>query len=232
MGYIYVAETATTSLRAKTTVIAIMGIQAMATIYVYIAPIMLNSPTLEMSNTDLPCELVASVLGSLDDLRSLSSVLLASRHIYASFKAVPGIEASIIRRQVTPGLVPYAIAVLEASHLPRERHLITGVVSADRKAIIRLLDELNDRPTELLARLSSMPRSDLRKISDMHRLIHTLSMDFANNAWSHICGGNSAEAVTAVVLSAEEYRRYCRSFYRAELFYSLFRFAGGNADIV
>lgn len=51
MGYIYVAETATTRLRAKTTGIAIFGIQGMATVYVYIAPIMLNSPALGMSNT-------------------------------------------------------------------------------------------------------------------------------------------------------------------------------------
>lgn len=51
MGYIYVAETATTRLRAKTTGVAIFGIQGMATVYVYIAPIMLNSPALGMSNT-------------------------------------------------------------------------------------------------------------------------------------------------------------------------------------
>lgn len=51
MGYIYVAETATTRLRAKTSGIAIIGIQAMATVYVYIAPIMLNAPALGMSNT-------------------------------------------------------------------------------------------------------------------------------------------------------------------------------------
>lgn len=53
MGYIYVAETATTRLRAKTTGIAIFGIQGMATVYVYIAPIMLNSPALGMSNTGM-----------------------------------------------------------------------------------------------------------------------------------------------------------------------------------
>lgn len=182
--------------------------------------------------TDLPCELVASILGSLDDIRSLSSALLASRHIYDSFKAIPGIEASIIQRQVTPNLVPYAVAVLEASHLPRSRHLITGVVSADRKAVDRLLDELNDQPAELSARLSSMPRSQLRRISDMHDLIHALSLSFADEAWGRICGGSSDEAVTGVVLSADEYSRFCRSFYRAELFYSLFRFDGGNADII
>ncbi|KAL4882336.1 hypothetical protein BJY04DRAFT_217254 [Aspergillus karnatakaensis] len=51
MGYIYVAETATTRLRAKTTGVAIIFIQGMATVYVYIAPIMLNSPALGMSNT-------------------------------------------------------------------------------------------------------------------------------------------------------------------------------------
>lgn len=54
MGYIYVAETATTTLRAKTTGVAIFFIQGMATVYVYIAPIMLNAPALGMSNTGEP----------------------------------------------------------------------------------------------------------------------------------------------------------------------------------
>lgn len=53
MGYIYVAETSTSRLRAKTTGVAIFGIQGMATVYVYIAPIMLNSPALGMSNTGM-----------------------------------------------------------------------------------------------------------------------------------------------------------------------------------
>jgi len=57
MGYIYVAETSTTSLRAKTTGTAIFFIQGMATVYVYIAPIMLNSPALGMSNTG-ECQLL------------------------------------------------------------------------------------------------------------------------------------------------------------------------------
>ncbi|KAL1870917.1 hypothetical protein VTK73DRAFT_2372 [Phialemonium thermophilum] len=51
MGYIYVAETSTLRLRAKTTGIAIFFIQGMAAVYVYIAPIMLNAPGLGMSNT-------------------------------------------------------------------------------------------------------------------------------------------------------------------------------------
>ncbi|KAM5368279.1 hypothetical protein ACJZ2D_009645 [Fusarium nematophilum] len=51
MGYIYVAETSTTRLRAKTTGVAIIGIQGMATVYTYIPPIMLNSPALGISNT-------------------------------------------------------------------------------------------------------------------------------------------------------------------------------------
>ena len=53
MGYIYVAETATTRLRAKTTGIAIVFIQGMATVYVYIAPQMLNAPAMGMSNTGI-----------------------------------------------------------------------------------------------------------------------------------------------------------------------------------
>lgn len=53
MGYIYVAETATTRLRAKTTGIAIVFIQGMATVYVYITPQMLNAPAMGMSNTSM-----------------------------------------------------------------------------------------------------------------------------------------------------------------------------------
>ncbi|KAL4864970.1 hypothetical protein BDV12DRAFT_200598 [Aspergillus spectabilis] len=51
LGYIYVAESSTARLRAKTTGVAIIFMQGMATVYVYIAPIMLNSPALGMSNT-------------------------------------------------------------------------------------------------------------------------------------------------------------------------------------
>lgn len=51
MGYIYVAETATQTLRAKTTGIAVFAIQAMAALYVYIAPIMLNSRAFGKSST-------------------------------------------------------------------------------------------------------------------------------------------------------------------------------------
>lgn len=54
MGYVYVAETATTRLRAKTTGIAIVFIQGMATVYVYITPQMLNAPAMGMSNTGAP----------------------------------------------------------------------------------------------------------------------------------------------------------------------------------
>ncbi|KAK1999106.1 hypothetical protein LX36DRAFT_710352 [Colletotrichum falcatum] len=60
-----------------------------------------------------------TLLRSLNDIQSPTSALLSCRHIYSSFKQRPGIEAEIVRRHVTPALVPYAVASAEASRLPR-----------------------------------------------------------------------------------------------------------------
>ncbi len=68
--------------------------------------------------TQLPCEIVATILANLNHLRDLLSTLLACRHFYISFKESHGTEASILRRQITPALVPYAVALMEASRLP------------------------------------------------------------------------------------------------------------------
>lgn len=65
----------------------------------------------------MPCELVASILGSLDDFQSLTAALLTCRHIYNSFNQIHGIDIAILRQQITPALLPYAVAVI--------RHLVS-----------------------------------------------------------------------------------------------------------
>lgn len=70
------------------------------------------------SVTELPCEIVATILRNLDHLRFLAPALLTCRHFYASFKESHGVETSILRHQTTPALLPYSVALLEASCLP------------------------------------------------------------------------------------------------------------------
>ena len=99
---------------------------------------------------------------------------------------------------------------MEASRLPRPRAA---------RSIVDLLDELNRSPTRLAARVSVLSPPVLRSMGRTHDAIHALATGFATSAWQRI----SSPSTTSVVLSPTEYFRFCRAFYRVELFYTLFR---------
>ncbi|KAL0944820.1 uncharacterized protein CTRU02_202707 [Colletotrichum truncatum] len=106
--------------------------------------------------TDLPCELIASILQSLDELRSLTPALLTCRHIYLSYLQSPKIATAILRQKVTPALLPYSVAALEAFSLPRTR---------DSAAIQDVLHALHNEPSKLADRAVSMPMNLLMRMS-------------------------------------------------------------------
>ncbi|KDN60283.1 hypothetical protein CSUB01_09768 [Colletotrichum sublineola] len=133
--------------------------------------------------TDLPCELVA------------------------------GIETEIVRRHVTPALIPYAFAAVEAHRLPRPRE------GAD---VQLLLNTLHDEPAQLTARFPSMPRALLQRMARTHDVIYGFAYKFATEAWHRFHGDEEGSTFTSVTLSPTEYFRFCRAFYRVELFYNLF----------
>ncbi|KAK3295314.1 uncharacterized protein B0H64DRAFT_144204 [Chaetomium fimeti] len=170
-------------------------------------------PTLTI--TELPCEVMAAILRNLDNLRSLTPALLTCRHFYTSFKQYHGIEPAIVRNQVTPALLPYSVALLDASNWPRS--LAGG-----------LLDTLYNEPAQLSARVSSMPVSTLQQMARSHELIRKLSTLFATEAWGHLSPGNRDD--DSISLSPTEDSRFCRTFYRLELFYRLFRTESGVLD--
>lgn len=169
------------------------------------------------SITDIPCELVASILRSLDDFETLTSFLLACRHIYTSFQQIPGTELAIIRQRIEPDLLPYAVASLDASKLQPS--------PGDESSFRSLLDLLYDAPSQLVARTASMPPELLRSMSRKHDWVTTLALSYAAEAKIHI----SSDIITsseAVDLSPSEYFRFCRAFYRVDLFYFLFGAVG------
>lgn len=164
--------------------------------------------------TELPCEVIAAILRNLDNVQSLGPALLACRHFYASFKQYHGIEAAILRRQVTPALLPYSVALLEASP--------SSWPHSD------LLDTLSNDPAQLSARVSSMPVSSLGIMARMHELIRSLATSFATEAWARLSSGNDGDGdgCGGLVPSPAEDFRFCRAFYRLELFYRLARGGG------
>jgi len=164
------------------------------------------------SITELPCEIVAMILGNLNHPRYLSPALLACRHFYTSFKESHGVQASILRRQITPALLPHAVAVMEASRLPRP--LVDS-------SLLGLLDGLYRSPAHLAARVRALPTPVLLNMSRTHDAIHALATHFATSAQERISNGT-----TSTALSPTEYFRFCRAFYRVELFYTIFRDGG------
>ena len=159
--------------------------------------------------TDLPCELIASFLRSLDSIDSLLPSLLTCRPFYMAFKQHPDIIPGIIKQQIPPALLPYSVTVLEASRLP---HPLTEA------SIQELVGAVYDEPAKLVARVQTMAIPDLKEMGRTHDVIQTLVTDFATDAWAFLSPGNS----DIVLLPTESYC-FFRAFYRLELFFSLFR---------
>ncbi|OTA99707.1 hypothetical protein M426DRAFT_268916 [Hypoxylon sp. CI-4A] len=162
--------------------------------------------------TDLPPEIVSAILRNLDDLRYLAPALLSCRHVYNSYKEFPHIDATVLCSQVTMALVPYAVAVAEASNLPRPRL---------ENSVCKLLDKLYSDPAKLTEYLWKMPPNVLRAMVETHEAVLYFANSFAANAWDQISPENSS--TTKLVLSPQEHFRFYRSFYQIELFYRLFR---------
>ncbi|KAK4183099.1 hypothetical protein QBC35DRAFT_394605 [Podospora australis] len=162
-----------------------------------------------------PCEIIGAILSNLDHPRHLLSALLICHHFYTSFKETPGIFSSILRNQLTPALVPLSVSLVEASRLPRP---------LEETTVLALLDELYNTPTHLVSRLpvSTLPVDVLQKMSRTHEAIHAMTTKFATSALDCISPANGSSS-PVVNLSPGEYFRFCRAFYRLELFYILFR---------
>ncbi|KAK1506470.1 uncharacterized protein CCOS01_16522 [Colletotrichum costaricense] len=169
------------------------------------------------SIADIPCELVSSILRSLDDFETLTSALLVCRHIYSSFKQIAGTELAILRRKIGIDLLPYAVASLEASRLKPS--------PGDDGSIRALLDLLYDDPSQLVARTASIPSELLRSMLRKHDWVTTLAPSYAAEAKIHL-SSDIAASPEAVDLSPSEYIRFCRAFYRVDLFYLLFGAVG------
>ncbi|KAI5457678.1 hypothetical protein BGZ63DRAFT_427714 [Mariannaea sp. PMI_226] len=164
------------------------------------------------SITTLPCEVVASIFRKFDNIRWLTPSLLSCRHLHSSFKESSGVQAEIIRRQIPSPLLPYSIALAEAHRLPRPLAI---------SSVHQLLDTLYHDPENLVARLQNIHLPLALKMGCTHDAIHDFVIDFAEDALGLLFPENQA-ALDQFTLSPTEYLRFCRAFYRTELFFVLF----------
>ncbi|KAI1385952.1 uncharacterized protein F4822DRAFT_414582 [Hypoxylon trugodes] len=165
--------------------------------------------------TEMPCEIIISVLRELDDVRFLLPSLLTCHYVYSCFKQNPGVAVDILQRQIHLAIIPYSVAVLEATRLdPR--------YDTD---VYELLGTLYTEPSKFTERLRTMPVPLLARMGHVYELIHTFATEFASSAWTHLSTDQESEVAGSLVLSPSEYIRFLRNFYRVELYFCLFRSA-------
>ncbi|KAI0967016.1 hypothetical protein F4678DRAFT_447161 [Xylaria arbuscula] len=165
--------------------------------------------------TRLPCEIIAGIFRKLDNIQSLLPSILTCRHFYLSYKESPSLALDILHHQIGPALLPYSIAVLEASCMARTR-----------SSIQQLLDTLHNEPAVLTRRLHDIHLSGLIEMGGTHDLVKNFADAFASDAWSLVLSHSLVQGQgqsDGLVLSPTEEFRFYRAFYRVELFLRLFR---------
>ncbi|KAI0555380.1 hypothetical protein F4679DRAFT_166559 [Xylaria curta] len=165
--------------------------------------------------TRLPCEIIAGIFRQLDHIQSLLPSILTCRHFYLSYKESPSLALDILHHQISPALLPYCIAVLEASRTTRKR-----------SSIQQRLDTLYDEPAVLTRRLHDIPLSGLIEMEVTHDLVKNFADAFALDAWSLLLSHRPVQGQgqsDGLVLSPTEQFRFYRALYRVELFLKLFR---------
>ena len=163
--------------------------------------------------THLPYEIIASILGQLDNVRFLLPCLLSCKHIHESYLAYPTIKQQIIRQQLNnSSLLPYAIAIFKASQLPYKP---TG------EAIRELVTTILDRPDELVDEYSTIPFANLLEMGRLQHAIDVFAEDFAIKAWDLLRKDDPSLPID-VDLSPKEHSRFSRALYRIQLFMNLF----------
>lgn len=93
----------------------------------------------------------------------------------------------------------------------------------NEKLVQELLETLCTQPSKFTERLRTMPVPLLRRMGLIYGVIHDLTTDFASSAWTCLLKNEELELAGSLVLSPSEYLRFCRAFYRVELYLCLFR---------
>lgn len=189
-----------------------------------------NAPKMSVI-TKLPCEIVNAALLHVGSLQNLSSALLSCRHVHTSFQENPHLAVDILRKQIAPELLPYAVAVMEASHLaPRTAPTIHALLDRLNRSVRKEPRKSVEPATNLL---DKVPFARLAQMSQTHDIVHGFVTAFSTRAWERLSQSASpgvkpeedrepTRKNSPLSLSLGEHFRFCRAFYRLELYTRLF----------
>ena len=163
-------------------------------------------------------ELQQAIFSVLPDASTLSSLILTCSTFYHTFRDAESlIIKSILHNQIGSHLLFDALIVLESRML----------APYNEEAVAQLLDLYAGRAFTITIDHQKWTRRHAVAISSLHDTIECLSQDFACSALAtNIVTG--LDESSPAPLSAAESNRIKRTFYRYELFCSVFRKRGDH----
>ncbi|KAI1311459.1 hypothetical protein F5Y03DRAFT_391542 [Xylaria venustula] len=170
--------------------------------------------------TSLPCEIIAAVFTKLDHIKFLLPCLLTCRHFYHAYKEYPRSGIEILEQQIGRALLPYAVAVQEASGSPGPH---------PRLSTTELLETLHNDAGSLTNRLRDYPLMAMVRLEDTHSRVKKHAKSCASKAWRGIWAEECQNFRRRIPIEPElpfsstERFRFRRTFYRFELYVRIFR---------
>jgi hypothetical protein len=119
------------------------------------------------------------------------------------FKDTQGFDASIVRPQITPALLPYTIALMEALRLPRP---LVG------PSVMALLDKLYSRGDHFSTCVPQLSTGHVQQMQSTYYAIDAVATDFAVCALERISPKGTVVSANAPLSPAEHFR-FRRAFY-------------------
>lgn len=184
---------------------------------------LIESDTMEHPFLRMPLHLLTLILSELDDMHSLGSAIRSHRLLYAAYQDdINTVLKSILRNQIPPGLMRYAVAAYDARYIGRddkkvlEELLVRTLARRDRRGItfqerfLKSRIENNAGAPALAAALSSTHSV----VQHFSRRFLADTLPLAPQVFGSARSG-SAEA------SVDEIFRACRALYRFEIYCNL-----------
>ncbi|KAK1490436.1 hypothetical protein CTAM01_10725 [Colletotrichum tamarilloi] len=186
-----------------------------------------------MKITNLPCEIVVEILGQLDKIQDLKAPLLSCRLFYNAYTQRPRLAQQIVRKQIPTQLLPYAVALIYA---PRARKfaLTFNALNLTREDADTLVFSSTFEGAVASTRcFQTFSLPHLLAMEAAHELIAEFASHFAEKAWTAVSDTlNDTTSTNSMPshldLSQKEWLRFCRCFYRVELYHGLFTMYGSD----
>ncbi|KAK1536588.1 uncharacterized protein CCOS01_01908 [Colletotrichum costaricense] len=168
-----------------------------------------------MKITNLPCEIVAEILGQLDKMQDLKAPLLSCRLFYNAYTQRPRLAQQIVRKQIPTQLLPYAVALIYAPRARKFALMFNTLNLTTEDADTLVFSSTFEGAVASTRCFQTFSLPHLLAMEAAHELIAEFASHFAEKAWTAVSDTLNDTTSTKSMpshldLSQKEWLRFCR----------------------